>query len=78
MALELRGFARLVPRRDATAMAQEFCWIAANPEAAREQALRGRDYVIGNWRREKAFADLASSLQSVVRERATTRARARA
>jgi glycosyltransferase involved in cell wall biosynthesis len=65
MAVQLDGYARLVPRRDADAMAREFLWIAANREAASAQALKGRDYVLREWRREKAFADLLAVLQSV-------------
>jgi glycosyltransferase involved in cell wall biosynthesis len=65
MAAELDGYARLVPRRDAEAMAREFLWIAANRDEAGAQALKGRDYVLREWRREKAFADLLALLQSV-------------
>ena len=65
MAVQLDGYARLVPRRDAEAMAREILWIAGNREAAREQAMKGRDYVLREWRREKAFADLLAVLRSV-------------
>lgn len=58
MAIQLQGFARMVARRDASAMAREIAWVAHNRAAAREQALRGREYVIREWRRDKAFADL--------------------
>ena len=34
MAVELEGYARLVPRRDAEAMARELLWVAANRDAA--------------------------------------------
>src|SRR5262249_18903756 len=64
MAVQLKGFARLVPRRDPAVMAEQICWIAANREAAAEQALRGRQYVIDNWSSERAFAELAKSLIS--------------
>jgi glycosyltransferase involved in cell wall biosynthesis len=64
MAVELEGYARLVPRRDADAMARELLWIAANREAANAQALKGRDHVVREWRREKAFADLLAVLES--------------
>lgn len=63
MAVLLRGFARLTPRRDPHAMADEFLWVAAHPEAARGQALRGRDYVAREWNRAKAFADLRAVLE---------------
>jgi hypothetical protein len=36
--------------------------IAGNPEAARVQARRGRDYVCREWSREKAFRELERSL----------------
>lgn len=65
MAVELDGFARLTPRRDAEAMANEIHWIAAHPVDARAQALRGREYVCRNWNRHKAFADLKAVLESV-------------
>src|ERR1019366_309037 len=59
------GYARLVPRRDAEAMARELLWVAANPEPARAQALRGRDYVVRKWESHKAFADLARVFEEV-------------
>lgn len=65
MAVELEGYARLVPRRDAEAMARELLWISANRDAASAQALKGRDHVVREWRREKAFADLLAVLESV-------------
>jgi glycosyltransferase involved in cell wall biosynthesis len=65
MAVQLDGYARLVPRRDADAMAREFLWIAGDRDAASAQALKGRDYVLREWRREKAFADLLAVLSSV-------------
>ncbi len=65
MAVQLDGYARLVPRRDADAMARELLWIAGNRDAAREQAMTGRDYVLREWRREKAFGDLLALLRSV-------------
>ena len=67
MAVQLDGYARLVPRRDADAMASEFLWMAENRDAARAQAMKGRDYVLREWRREKAFADLLAVLRSVSR-----------
>jgi hypothetical protein len=44
-------------------MADEFLWVAAHPEQARAQALRGRDYVVREWSRAKAFADLGAVLE---------------
>lgn len=58
MAMQLDGYARLVPRRGAEAMADELMWIAHNPQVARTQALRGREYVMRDWDRSKAFSDL--------------------
>src|SRR6266516_1160624 len=65
MAVQLQGYARLTPRRDPVAMCEEFLWIAANPRAAREQALRGREHVIREWNRDKAFSDLATVFEEV-------------
>ena len=64
MAMQLKGYAQLTPRRDPSAMAEAIEWAAHNPGLARAQALRGREYVIANWRREKAFGDLATVLQN--------------
>jgi glycosyltransferase involved in cell wall biosynthesis len=69
MQVQLDGYARLTPRRDAEAMSNEFLWIAAHREQAREQALRGRDYVIREWNSKKAFSDLSAVFQQVVRPR---------
>jgi len=65
MAVQLDGFARLTPRRDAEAMANEFLWIAAHPAEARAQALRGREHVCRTWSRRQAFADLRAVLEDV-------------
>jgi hypothetical protein len=65
MAIQLAGYARLVPRRDATAMAKELVWVAAHRDEARAQALRGREYVVREWDREKAFTDLAQVFDEV-------------
>ena len=65
MAVQLDGYARLVPRRDAEGMARELLWIAGNRDAGVAQAMKGRDYVLREWRREKAFADLLEVLRSV-------------
>jgi glycosyltransferase involved in cell wall biosynthesis len=63
MAMALRGYAQLTPRRDAEAMAKAISWVAHNPEAARDQAMKGSEYVSANWRREKAFGDLKGILE---------------
>ena len=65
MAVQLAGYARLTPRRDAEAMAAEMLWVAAHREEARAQALRGREYVEREWSRPKAFADLERVLREV-------------
>jgi glycosyltransferase involved in cell wall biosynthesis len=65
MAVQLKGYARLVPRRDAGAMAEEFLWIANNRAEARAQAQKGREYVVREWDRRKAFADLREVLEAV-------------
>lgn len=67
LAANLNGHARMTPRRDPEAMARELLWIAQNRQAAREQALAGREFVIREWNREKAFRDLADVLESVRR-----------
>lgn len=58
MAVQLKGYARLTPKRDAEAMCQQFLWIAENRAEARAQAMRGREHIIKEWRKEKAFGDL--------------------
>jgi glycosyltransferase involved in cell wall biosynthesis len=68
MAVQLRGWARLTPRRDPEAMARELLWVAAHPGAARAQALAAREQcVIPQWSRTRAFADLARVLAEVAR-----------
>jgi glycosyltransferase involved in cell wall biosynthesis len=67
MAVQLEGHARLVPRGDAAAMADELLWVARNPQEARDQALKGREYVIREWDRTKAFSDLRHVLEDVRR-----------
>ena len=47
-------------------MSEQFLWIAANREEARTQALRGREYVMREWDRQKAFSDLALLLEQVI------------
>lgn len=66
MAAQLNGYARLVPRRDATAMADELLKIAQHPVEARGQALKGREYVMREWDRRKAVSDLRKTLDEVV------------
>jgi glycosyltransferase involved in cell wall biosynthesis len=61
----LNGYARMIPRRDAEAMCEQFLWVARHGEEARSQALRGREYVVRSWNRSKAFSELASILQGV-------------
>lgn len=70
---QLKGYARLVPRRDAEAMARELLWIARNRDAAVTQAMNGRDFILREWGREKAFGDLLVVLRSVsaIRERSS-------
>lgn len=70
MAVQLKGYARLTPRRDAEAMAEQFLWIAANGEEARAEALRGREYVCRLWERRKAFGDLLAVLEEVAADEA--------
>jgi glycosyltransferase involved in cell wall biosynthesis len=66
MAAQLPGRARLAPRRDPEAMAQEILWVAANPSEARAGALQTRDsYVVPVWNRTKAFHDLEATLRAV-------------
>lgn len=65
MAQVLPGYARLTPMQDAEAMAQELHWVAANRQQARSQALRGREYVIREWSRDKAFSALAAVFHEV-------------
>jgi glycosyltransferase involved in cell wall biosynthesis len=63
--INLPGYAQLVPPRDPEAMADAVLWIAANREAAREQALRGREFVVAEWSRAHAFAELREALVEV-------------
>jgi glycosyltransferase involved in cell wall biosynthesis len=65
MALQLPRVARLTPRRAPAAMADEFLWIARHSQEARAQALQGREMVIRDWSREKAFHDLARVIDEV-------------
>jgi glycosyltransferase involved in cell wall biosynthesis len=63
MAVQLEGYAQLTPRRDVDSMAEAIVWVAHHPTEARDQALKGREYVHTNWRREKAFGDLKRVLE---------------
>ena len=65
MAAQLKGVAQLVPPRDPAAMAAAFEWIAAHPDEARAQAARGREMVVRDWSRERAFAELARVIAEV-------------
>jgi glycosyltransferase involved in cell wall biosynthesis len=65
MAVLLRDYASLTPRQDVGSMADALVAIARNPNAARDQARLGREYVCREWNREKAFGDLAVVLQTV-------------
>jgi glycosyltransferase involved in cell wall biosynthesis len=58
----LGDVALLTPRRDAVAMAAAILQVASNPEAARERARRGREYVVRRWSRARAFAELRQVL----------------
>jgi glycosyltransferase involved in cell wall biosynthesis len=65
MAIMLKGHARLTLRRDAEAMADEILWVARNPQAARAQALAGREFIIREWSRKRAFAELSKVLREL-------------
>ncbi len=67
----LRDYAHLTPRGGAQQMSEAFRWIAGHPREAREQALRGREYVARDWNRSKAFADLASIIDETIRQTRT-------
>jgi glycosyltransferase involved in cell wall biosynthesis len=59
----LPGYARLTPKRDPQAMAEQLLWIADHRDEARAQALAGREFVIREWGRQKAFASLRRVLE---------------
>ena len=65
MAMHLPGFAQLTPLRDAEAMAEAFLWVAAHRDEARQQARQGREMVVAQWSKSKAFGDLADVLREV-------------
>jgi glycosyltransferase involved in cell wall biosynthesis len=62
MAQILLGHSRLIPKGNAEAMADQFLWIARNTEEARAEAMAGREYVVREWSRQKAFNDLSKLL----------------
>lgn len=66
MAVQLAGVAQLTPRQDDTAMAEAILRIARHPAEARAQAMKGHEYVMREWRRDKAFADLRTVLEEAV------------
>ena len=68
MADVLPGYARLFPRGDDAAAAEQLAWVAANPEEARAQALRGREFVAREWNRHLAFYDLRDALTAAARQ----------
>ena len=68
MARLMPGYARLTPRRDPQAMAEELLWVSTHREEAAAQALRGREYVCREWSRERAFASLAAVLAAECRD----------
>jgi glycosyltransferase involved in cell wall biosynthesis len=71
MAVQLAGVAQLTPRQNPEAMADAILWAAQHRTEAVAQAKKGREYVIANWRREKAFGDLKDALEKAARSRLT-------
>jgi glycosyltransferase involved in cell wall biosynthesis len=63
MALTLPGIAQLTPPGDAAAMAEAFEWVSRNTDAARRQALLGREYVEATWSRDRAFKSIETALE---------------
>jgi D-inositol-3-phosphate glycosyltransferase len=63
MAQTLPGIAQLISPGDTAAMADAFEWVNKNMDAARQQALRGREYVESTWSRDRAFASIAAALE---------------
>jgi hypothetical protein len=60
---QLAGIAQLTPRRDAAAMTDAIMWVAANRDAARAQARKGRAFVEATWRKQRAFGELTRVLE---------------
>jgi glycosyltransferase involved in cell wall biosynthesis len=67
MADVLPGYARLIPRGDDRAAAEQLAWVAAHPAEARAQALLGREFVCREWDRDLAFTELQAALESAAR-----------
>jgi glycosyltransferase involved in cell wall biosynthesis len=67
MAEVLPEFARMFPRGDDAAAAEQLSWVAAHPDTARAQALRGRDFVAREWSRDRAFGVLRAALAAAAR-----------
>lgn len=65
----LPGKAPLTPKRDPEKMADAFQWVAGHRDEARAWALRGRDFVVAEWNRDKAFRDLERALAGIARRR---------
>jgi hypothetical protein len=63
MAVQLAGLAQLTPRQNPEAMAEAILRVAHHRDEAVAQAKKGREYVLANWRREKAFGDLKTVLE---------------
>ena len=68
MAVHLRGYASLTPRRDAHAMAEAFLALAASPTRRGRRRARAAQYVCREWSRAKAFNDLARVFESVAHD----------
>jgi glycosyltransferase involved in cell wall biosynthesis len=65
--VHLREYATLTPRRDAEAITRAVLAIAADVDAARAQARRGREYVRRAWSRDLAFESLRAVLTDIAR-----------
>jgi glycosyltransferase involved in cell wall biosynthesis len=68
MADVLPEYARMVPLRNAAAAAEQLAWVAAHPDEARAQALRGREFVAREWNRDLAFDNLLAALVAAARQ----------
>ncbi len=65
MHVQLQGYASLVPRQDFQQMAKAIECVAKQPKPARDQAMRGREYVVREWNHQKAFSDLIHTMISI-------------
>lgn len=66
MAVQLAGHARLVPRGDPGAMAEQIVWVAHNRDHARSQAMAARQaMVVPEWDRGRTFRELGAVLRHV-------------